>query len=119
MPLPPLTPRGCTELCMQTCKALYAACSQADDLWQPQCTSLGWRDGSRCSPAFRVYSSRMTTRKMVRQHVLRLMPYLPLQAQLTFNRGASVKQLAAAEERLGLALPWQVRNAVSLAAWKA
>ncbi|KAF8073157.1 SMC6 [Scenedesmus sp. PABB004] len=115
------------------CWEMVAA--SADWLWQQQCDALGWRSGAGAahqapraaapparaaamprrdrgaaveSPWFSYCCARMAARWRLRQLLRKYVPFLDAPSRLAMQPGAGIERLAAAERRLGGALPWSL-----------
>jgi hypothetical protein len=70
--------------------------------------SEGAGQAGEVGAAFAMFSSRMRARRLVRRRVAALAHYLPRRAAAALRPSAPTAALAAAEARLGVALPWEV-----------
>ncbi|KAL0035235.1 hypothetical protein WJX79_007672 [Trebouxia sp. C0005] len=97
---------------MLSCKRLRAAVHALVPFWLQQCQKQGWRvtdeRATQSGTVFNYYSRRMLMRWQVRSAFKQVIPFLDYTSQAALLTGASVQQLEACEQRLGITLPWQV-----------
>ncbi|WIA09553.1 hypothetical protein OEZ86_012118 [Tetradesmus obliquus] len=88
------------------CRQNMRMVAEAEWFWQQQCEHLGWL--SSASPWFDYFRLRMASRWRLRTLMRKYMPFLNIHSRLAFEPGASIAQLAAVEDRLGMRLPWEL-----------
>ncbi|DBA76052.1 TPA: hypothetical protein ACH3X1_009800 [Trebouxia sp. C0004] len=97
---------------MLSCKRLRAAVQAQIPFWLQQCQKQGWRvtdeKATESGTIFNYYSRRMLMRWQVRSAFKQVIPFLDYTSQAALLTGATVQQLEACEQRLGITLPWQV-----------
>lgn len=91
-------------------KKFKAAMHVAEPYWASQSCKQGWRQDQKDPSAsfFHHYSRRMLMRRQVRSAFKQVIPFLDYVSQAALQPGATVQQLTACEERLGVSLPWQI-----------
>ncbi|KAL6754897.1 hypothetical protein V8C86DRAFT_2687540 [Haematococcus lacustris] len=108
-------PASAVSLCL-ACRALKAAVSQSS-FWLAKCKAQGWVPHQTEANALEagtdpqwcfLYSKRMLCRWRVRRFMKLYIPFLSRSSQMAMNPGAGIAALAAAEARLGHALPWEL-----------
>ncbi|KAL0055190.1 hypothetical protein WJX82_008499 [Trebouxia sp. C0006] len=97
---------------MLSCKRLRATMHALVPFWLQQCQKQGWRvtdeRATQSGTVFSYYSRRMLMRWQVRSAFKQVIPFLDYTSQAALLTGATVQQLEACEQRLGITLPWQV-----------